>query len=110
MLASCCASEVYSVLSLRRSSLLPDVDTTFFWSDARVLPTENFLSVRVLVSSSYYSISTSLSVSDRNVSALMSLSTKLIFLGHEISASISQDLNSSLSDLRFSGLGGPLDC
>ena len=34
----------------RRSSLLTDVDTTVFWSDVRVLPTENFLSLRVLVS------------------------------------------------------------
>ena len=36
---------------LRRSSLLPDLDTTVFWSDVRVLPTENFLSLRVLVGS-----------------------------------------------------------
>ena len=33
----------------RRSSLLPDLDTTVFWSDVRVLPTESFLSLRVLV-------------------------------------------------------------
>uniref|UniRef100_A0A7I4CHJ8 Beta-fructofuranosidase n=1 Tax=Physcomitrium patens TaxID=3218 RepID=A0A7I4CHJ8_PHYPA len=32
-----------------RSSLLHDIDTTAFWSDVRVLPTENFLSLRVLV-------------------------------------------------------------